>query len=95
MAANLRLPLITASQDERSGKIDETTYYTRIEARKMWQAKRKSLRDAKGNVRYMHPVDEAGNPYCHERRGGNFDDAPQFCTQKSVLFPTEADKGKA
>ena len=87
--------LITASQDERSGTIDETTYYLRIEARKMWQAKRKSLRDAKGNVRYMHPVDEAGNPYCHDHRGGNFDDAPQFCTQKSVLFPIEADKGKA
>ena len=50
--------LINATSDYRAGRIDETTWHTRIEARRDFLLRPKAKPDAEGHIRYLCPASD-------------------------------------
>lgn len=77
--------LVDASLEFRANPIGVGAYLLRIEARRRFQAIRKSRPDKDGTSRWEHPHGP-GDPVCD----GDRPNAPKFCTQKSISVPIEA-----
>ena len=96
-------PLIDATKDFRAGRIDESTWKKRIEARRAFLHRPKAHPDDQGHVRLMCPASPGAPTAGCENKDGSImavptrtripvtdellADPPKVCLQNSVVFP--------